>query len=276
MVVYTFNPSVYKLYFPPPGLMFLWHHFFNSPLKYSLKYGANPSLWLACLKSNFIPWCTKVSYNKSVMKLYFFICDKTTSLLSFVNSILLFGLYNDGFFNIPTNIADSEIDRSMGSLLKYTLDADFIPTALLTQSNLFKYIVIISSFVYLLSSWAEIIHSFSFWVTLSTPVLGLSVNNIFANCWVMVLAPPALFFPNIAPITALINDLTSTPECSLNLISSVEINASIKFSGSSENFALVLFSKKYFPNTSPSSDIICVAKLFSGFSNWSKLGSSPK
>ena len=83
----------------------------------------------------------------------------------------------------------------------------------------------------------------------------------------MVLAPPELLFPVTAPKIALSNALPSIPECSLKRTSSVEINALIKFSGISLYRTLLLFSKKYFPKTIPSSDIISVAKLFFGFSN---------
>ncbi len=59
-------------------------------------------------------------------------------------------------------------------------------------------------------------------------------------------------------------------------MSSVEISAFIKFSGNSWCLMLLLFSKKYFPNNTPSSEIISVAKLFLGFSNCSKVGRGPK
>ena len=59
-------------------------------------------------------------------------------------------------------------------------------------------------------------------------------------------------------------------------MSSVDISAFIKFSGNSWYLTLLLFSKKYFPNNTPSSEIISVAKLFLGFSNCSKVGRGPK
>ena len=77
------------------------------------------------------------------------------------------------------------------------------------------------------------------------------------------------------PKIALTNALASTPECLLNRTSSVANTASIKLCGNSSCLAQLLFSKKYFPKTTPSSEIISVAKLFFGFSNWSKAGKSP-
>ena len=50
-------------------------------------------------------------------------------------------------------------------------------------------------------------------------------------------------------------------------MSSVAIKASIKLSGISSLDDEVLFSKKYFPITTLSTDIISVAKLLLGFSN---------
>jgi len=43
-------------------------------------------------------------------------------------------LYNEEFFNIPTNIADSLIFKSIGSFPKYILAALLIPSPLLPKS----------------------------------------------------------------------------------------------------------------------------------------------
>ena len=157
--------------------------------------------------------------------------------------------------------------KSFGSLLKYTLAADSIPTALFTQSYLFKYISIISSFVYRLSNFAAITHSLSFCFTLSTPEAGVFVNNILANCCVIVLAPPACPFPETTPKTALKRALISIPECSLNLMSSVASRAFMKLCGISSLFAVVLLSIKNLPITTLSEEMTSVAKLFFGFSS---------
>ena len=69
-----------------------------------------------------------------------------------------------------------------------------------------------------------------------------------------MLAPP--FSPNA--VIALNRDRASIPECSLNLISSVAIKASITFFDiSSYLHDIRLFSdKKYVPKTTPSLEII--------------------
>ena len=80
----------------------------------------------------------------------------------------------------------------------------------------------------------------------------------------------------MTPKTALNSALTSMPECSLNRMSSVARSALTKFCGISSFLAEVRFSKKYFPKTTLSAEIISVARLFFGFSNWSNVGSGPK
>ena len=54
------------------------------------------------------------------------------------------------------------------------------------------------------------------------------------------------------------------------------INAFTKFSGKSLNPTGVLFLNAYLPNVTPSDEITSVARFFSGFSNSSNVGSSPK
>ena len=56
-------------------------------------------------------------------------------------------------------------------------------------------------------------------------------------------------------------------EHSGNLMSSVARSALTKFCGISSCLAEVRFSKKYFPKTTLSAEMISVAKLFLGFSN---------
>ena len=73
-----------------------------------------------------------------------------------------FGLKREGLVNIPTNKALSSTFKSRGSLLKYTLDADLIPTAPFTKSTWFKYKAMISCLVYCLSNRIAIIHSLAF------------------------------------------------------------------------------------------------------------------
>ena len=121
--------------------------------------------------------------------------------------------------------------------------------------------------MYLLSSLADITHSFSFCLTLSSPEAGCLVKSIFESCWVIVLAPPDCPLPEMTPKTALNSALTSMPECSLNRMSSVARSALTKFCGISSFLAEVRFSKKYFPKTTLSAEMISVAKLFLGFSN---------
>ena len=54
--------------------------------------------------------------------------------------------------------------------------------------------------------------------------------NCLANCWVMVLPPPALFWPiRMRLITARPMAFTSMPECSSKRESSVAISASVKW-----------------------------------------------
>ena len=68
----------------------------------------------------------------------------------------------------------------------------------------------ISFFVYCLSNLVATTHSFTFCRTLKNGFLDfLPVNNILANCCVMVLAPPLPGFK-----TALAVPLKSIPECS--------------------------------------------------------------
>ena len=90
----------------------------------------------------------------------------------------------------------------------------------------------------------------------------------------MVLAPPE-FEPIITPLTALNKARTSIPEWALNRMSSVDKRALTRFGFKSWYFILLLFSKKYLPKTTPSEEMISVAKLLLGFSSSSKVGSSP-
>ena len=133
-------------------------------------------------------------------------------LLSFVFSILLKGLYSDGFLAMPTRVADSSIFRESGVVLKYIFAADSIPTARFKKSNLFRYIEIISFFEYWRSILRAIIHSLNFCFTLSNLDFGFSEKNILANCWVNVLPPPRLRFPVITPFNTLRRAMKSIPE----------------------------------------------------------------
>ena len=74
---------------------------------------------------------------------------------------------------------------------------------------MFKYIVIISSFVYCLSNLTANTHSFAFCAIASKIFLERTpTNNCLASCWEIVLAPPLLF----KNTTALTVALKSIPE----------------------------------------------------------------
>ncbi len=96
----------------------------------SRKYGARPSLWSTRWKSSVSGRCLR-SANSSLDSLSsLYICSSTTLRRARVRSGWRTGLKYDGFFTMPIKVAASRVSRSAASLLKYTLAADFIPTAL--------------------------------------------------------------------------------------------------------------------------------------------------
>ena len=146
---------------------------------------------------------------------------------------------------------------------------------------------IISCLVYLLSRRMANIHSLTLAMTVRKPSTFISrpiytgssspnsidrvLNKFLANCWVIVLPPPAVPSEN----TTRNMDLKSIPECEVKRASSVEINVLTMFKGNCSNSNGFRFSRKYFPISWPSSDIIKEAAWLFGFSNSCKLGIPP-